>query len=512
MRHAIFFTAFAALLFGAPPINPAEGPVPPGRSLPDTPAGRSLSGYLDALNSGDRDRIRAYLQERFMPFWFEGRSVEALAEAFLSRARGAGGRLTPRKILHDEPYIVSALVEQANGGWSAVQVQVEAEPPHRVTALRIEAAGPPAPTGRARDDADLGASLRRFIDGLTAADQFSGAVLVRHGTTTVLRAAWGQADRSLRVANTPETGFQLASLNKMFTAVAVAQLAEAGKLSFSDTVGRALPEYPNTAVRERVTIEQLLTHTSGIGGDPLTSRWERSSKTLFRTIDDYLPEFALEPLSFEPGSRFAYSNAGFELLGRIIEKISGARYDDVLARGVFGPAGMSATRDYDADTITPALATGYTHTRLGDRESAFPSEAEGWFPNTFLKPVRGGPAGGGYATVDDLARFADALFSGRLVDRSLLQRLVTGRAEVQKTATGSIRYGDGFFDWRLEGEHYVGHAGRFWGASALLHVFPERGYTLVVLSNVDGGAEPVARRFRELLPDPAPAAPMQNRP
>lgn len=151
--------------------------------------------------------------------------------------------------------------------------------------------------------------------------------------------------------NRTDTRFNLGSMTKMFTAVAIAQLAELGKLSFHDPISRHLPDYPNEAVASKVTIHHLLTHTSGMGDYQNEKFYARLDQ--LRTLSDLVPLFVNDPLAFESGAKWDYSNAGFVVLGLIIEKVSGQDYFTYVKQHVFKPAGMTSTDFYERDKNVP---------------------------------------------------------------------------------------------------------------------------------------------------------------
>src|SRR5262249_4709465 len=207
---------------------------------------------------------------------------------------------------------------------------------------------------------DLAKNLEAFLEKQVASDQFSGSVLVMKGDQPIFKKAYGLASKAYQVPNRIDTKFNLGSMNKMFTAVAVAQLAEQGKLNFSDTISKHWPDYPNKEAGEKITIHYLLTHTSGLA-DYFGTEFMKSSRDRFRKIDDYLPLFVNKPLQFEPGKRFRYSNAGFMVLGGIVERASGQNYFDYVRDRIYRPAGMVNSDCYSLDQETPNLAIGYTH-------------------------------------------------------------------------------------------------------------------------------------------------------
>lgn len=186
-------------------------------------------------------------------------------------------------------------------------------------------------------------------------------------------------------------------MNKMFTAVAISQLAERGKLSFDDPVSKYLStDWLPREVGDKVKIEHLLTHTSGLGSH-FTDELMNASRELYRDVDDYKPIVARQTPSFEAGTDWGYSNAGFLLLGAIVESVSGQTYFEYVRENVAKPAGMINTDCYDMDRPIENLALGYI------KEPATDDQPE-WRSNIFMHVAKGGPAGGGYSTVEDLLR------------------------------------------------------------------------------------------------------------
>jgi D-alanyl-D-alanine carboxypeptidase len=187
----------------------------------------------------------------------------------------------------------------------------------------------------------------------------------------------------------------------MFTAVATLQLVEAGKLALDDPIGKHLRDYPNKHIASKVTVRHLLTHTGGTG-DIFGPEFEQNRLKL-REHHDYVKLYGTRGPAFEPAARFEYSNYGFVLLGALIEAASGQSYYEYVRENVFRPAGMSSTDSLPESEDVPNRAVGYTK----------PYPGAEWEPNTDTLPWRGTAAGGGYSTVGDLMRFAQALSSGR---------------------------------------------------------------------------------------------------
>jgi CubicO group peptidase (beta-lactamase class C family) len=244
-------------------------------------------------------------------------------------------------------------------------------------------------------------TLGHRVREAAARSGFSGEVAVaRHGRI-VFAHGFGFADRARKRPVALDTAFNLASMGKMFTGVAAAQLVQSGRLRFGDRIGGYLPQLP--ARMRSITVAQLLDHTSGLGdffGDP---GYERLRPTL-RTLAAYLPLVTRERLLFKPGTRWSFSNSGFLLAGLVIEKTSGERYDRYLAGHVWRPAGMKHTGCYRRSDLPAFAAIGY--------------EPGGAANTATLAPV-GTSAGGCYSSARDLLAFARALEDGRLLSRAL---------------------------------------------------------------------------------------------
>ncbi len=237
----------------------------------------------------------------------------------------------------------------------------------------------------------------QFLDQQAQAGRFSGCVLVAQAATPLFAVAHGWADQARHLPNRLDTKFNLGSLSKMFTAVAIAQLAEQGQLAFQDAIEQYLPAWPADGTGQ-VTIHQLLTHTSGLG-NYLDDAHYRATHATLRRVDDLLPLIAGQPLAFPPGSQWAYSNSAFVVLGAIIEAVTGQSYYAYVRNQIYAPVGMRDSESYGRDEAIPNLARGYTQ----DQDNG------AWLAG------RGSPAGGGYSTVGDLLLFSLALRGHRLL-------------------------------------------------------------------------------------------------
>ncbi|HCU13501.1 MAG TPA: hypothetical protein DGB72_15400 [Gemmatimonadetes bacterium] len=302
--------------------------------------------------------------------------------------------------------------------------------------------------------------LTTSLDSLSKAGQFSGVAVVAKNGMPVFQRAYGMADRERRVANNPETAFNLGSINKIFTQIAILQLRAAGKLDLDSTLATYWPDYPNKEVARKITIRQLMRHTSGIGGD-IFDPPAGGKRNDIRTLKDYLPLFVNQPLAFEPGTRNAYSNAGYVVLGLLVERLSGDDYYTYVREHIFKPAGMTRTGSFAVDSLPPNTAIGYTR---GDEDAPLSTPLH---PNSRDLPGRGSSAGGGYSTAQDLVKFVQALRENRIPN--------------------GVPAG-------------LGIAGGSGGMNAVVEGGLPGGYDLIVLANLDPAtAERVARMTREWL-------------
>lgn len=225
-----------------------------------------------------------------------------------------------------------------------------------------------------------------YLDALVQRDLFSGSVLVMKNGQPLFQKAYGLANKDFGVANTMQTRFNIGSLNKLFTRVALMQLRDEGKINFDDKLSKYLPQY---SFAGRMTINQMLQHSSGLG-DIFGDAYDSLPKDCLRSLADYVPLFADKPLEYEPGTSRRYSNAGYVLLGLVVEKLSGMPYHEYVRTKIFAPAGMNDTGIFEADAVVARRAVGYTR---------------GGRTNIYSLPAHASSAGGAYSTARDLAAF-----------------------------------------------------------------------------------------------------------
>ena len=476
-RH-LFVASLVVAVHAAPSLASAQAAT--SRAASES----ALRDLVRIMNTGNRDTMTRFVRER-MVISGPGAVPTEDRVARLTRLNSLFGALTLRTVDSVGPARASGVVQSGRTeGWRRIAVVMDTATPNRILRVGLfPADAPDAPTRRL-SDAEVVEQLRAYMDRMARREVFSGTVLLAKGGKPLFSGAYGEANKDFAVRNTVDTKFNLGSMNKMFTSVAIMQLAEAGKLSLDDTLGKFLPAGSMRAdVLSKVRLKHLLTHTSGLGSY-FSPRWDSLSRAMFRSVDDWMPLVKEETLQFEPGTRWAYSNTGMLLLGKVVEVASGKDYFEYVRERIFQPAGMTSTDSYELDRVTRNLAVGY------EREET--PRGPRYRNNIFQHVIRGGPAGGGYSTVGDLTRFAVALQAGRLVSRDGVRQLTTPKPEL-----GSPDYGYGFgID---AGGRIVGHSGGFPGISAQLDIYLGDDYTMAVLANYGGAAQPVIEKARTLV-------------
>ena len=349
------------------------------------------------------------------------------------------------------------------------------------------AAVPPADEQLARlADAEV---ARAYPGGAPGA-----AVLVKRGGTVVLRKGYGLAQLDFEVPVAPEHVFEIGSVTKQFTAAAILRLAEQGRLSLADPIARFLPDFPTGG--RTVTLEQLLSHTAGVPNYTDLPEWIprwREDMSLATLIG----LFAGRPLDFEPGQSWSYSNSGYVLLGAVIEKVTGRSYEEFVESELFAPLGMTGTRYGHQEEVVAGRVAGYV------------KGPAGWLNAPYLSLTQPYSAGALMSTVDDLARWSDALEAGRVVSTASRDRMFTPAVLRGGEQDGvSTRYGLGNAVTAVAGRPAHEHGGGIHGFVADLLRVPDGDLLVIVLSN-NPTVDPhgVAHRVAELAfggPEPPP--------
>ena len=309
-------------------------------------------------------------------------------------------------------------------------------------------------------------------------DLFSGTVIVADHGKVVYAGAHGEANKDHRIPNRLDTSYNIGSIGKALTAVAIMQLVEAGKLRLDDKLATFLPDFPFPE-KDTITIQQLLNPSAGLGDYMAHEDYKRKMSSI-ESIADILPlVYAQKPL-FAPGERFGYSNSGMVVLGAIIEKTSGLSYPDYLQQRIFKPAGMTNSHLAQEDDLLANRSIGYT------------IQPDGGFRTNVREIMPASADGGLHTTAPDLLRFDQALNGDVLLNADSRQRMFTPVGPAPFLASG-------WFTKRVDGHLAVGHGGGAPGINAEFRRYPDDGITMIVLSNYDMGATPLAEAIEKSL-------------
>jgi CubicO group peptidase (beta-lactamase class C family) len=428
----------------------------PSTTLPDTPVGRVGGELLRHVDGDTPEQVRAWAATVLSPAVGQDDAAE-FVDGLVSAVRDGGG--VSLADAHVQQGLLVLAVKARRGGQRALFLLApDPARPDKLGQAHLMPMDDPALyadwPAAAVSPARMKQVVHAALDRLVRSNDFSGCVTVTDGGSTVFDECRGLAERNFSVPIDRRTKFHVGSIGKMFTAVAVAQLVEAGKLSWDTPLRQALPEYADHAAAADITVWQLLHHTAGLG-DVLVPEYF-AHRERYTAPADFLDLIARQPRVGEPGKEWNYSNAGYLLLGRIVEKVSHERYVDYVRQHVFAPAGMEASGFDTLDEVTPRLAVGYYHGGL------FSSD---WKADWMKIPFKGDPAGGAYSTNADLLRFARALREGRLVKPATVARMFDGGVPA-----GPGSYAAGFGDRVSHGRHIRGHAGGIEGTDANLQM------------------------------------------
>ena len=305
----------------------------------------------------------------------------------------------------------------------------------------------------------VASKIDEYLNAAMKIERFSGSVLVARGGQPIISKGYGLANAELNVPNTPQTVFRLGSLTKQFTAVAVMQLQERGKLNVGDSICKHLADCP--AAWQSVTVRNLLNHTSGISNDSdfpeffKTVSLPRSTAELIGLLKD-------KPLDFAPGEKFAYSNSGYKLLGVIIERASGKTYADFLQENIFAPLGMKQTGYDDHRRVIKNRAAGYAW------------QTERMLNAAYIDMSVPYAAAALYSTTEDLSIWEQALHTEKLVSRKSLDEMFTPFKN---------GYGYGWGIGKRFERSFSFHSGNIFGFAAFIARFPSERVSVIVLSN-----------------------------
>lgn len=443
--------------------------------LPATPATRQFKKFLLAIDTGEHEEyIKANFSEQFLQDFSISEHLDLFRQ--ISMMHGGFKVHTVEKSTDHELVIVAK--SKKRDAWRRLSFQTEAEPPFKVAGMGIEMAPPPTMTMKKMTEQEVLDFAESELNKMVAKDQFSGAVLIARRGKPIFKKAYGQASKRFKVPNNAETKFNLGSINKSFTGMAIAQLLEKGKLALDDKMSKYLSDFPSE-IGEQVTVRHLLTMRSGMASY-WNEEWEAKWSKI-KTVDGLMQIIKKEPLDFEPGTRSQYSNSGYVVLGAIIESVTGQSYYDYVRENIFKPAGMRNTDSFELDQIVPNLAIGYTANRSGN-----PYNQNRLQNNLLLHSVKGAPAGGGYSTLDDLLKYVEALKQNKLASAKYTNMVMGLFRNLENPA--------------LRPPAFAVAGGAPVGINAFIGANLDPDYTVVVLSNYDPpAASSIGKKIFEML-------------
>jgi D-alanyl-D-alanine carboxypeptidase len=441
-------------------------------TLPTTPVGKLSGELIHHMNTDNPAQIQQWASGVLSASIHQADRDDFIAN-LASAARDSGGvDLFDVRTDKHQPGLLEVVVKGRRSGQLALFF-LTADParPQKLTQADV---GPmDDPTLYANwpqkpiSHIEMARLIHATLDRLVRTTDFSGCVTVIDKAETVFDECRGLAERNFAVPIDHQTRFHIGSMDKMFTAVAIAQLVEAGELSWNATLAQLVPEYPDHEAAKKITVWQLLHHTAGLGDFFAPEYFQH--REAFVNPADYLDLIARQPKMSEPGKQLNYSNAGYVLLGRIIENVSHEGYFDYIQRHVFTPADMHDSGFDRLDDVTPKLAVGYF------REGVFSND---WKADWMKLGIKGSPAGGGYSTTTDLLRFASALREGKLVKPATLAKMFD-----DEVPAGPGAYAAGFGDRSSHGDHVRGHAGGIEGTTANLQMVWSANAAIALTSN-----------------------------
>lgn len=465
----------------------------------ETLLSKPVGELLDLFNQNSPEQTARFVHERLEDAMIEQSSEEALVNHVLKISAQSGGfeLLETNRPAENQIRFLARARRTGKQVW--IRIFLSKSNREKLRAFEIEPAHSPTEK-RTREWKNFRsterraiAEIRRNAAQLAAKDKLSGVLLIAKGDKILLHQSYGSSSQATQKQNRKETLFPTASMSKMFTAVAVAQLIERGQLSLDDTLEQVLPDYPDKIAAKRIKIRHLLAHQSGLGNF-FNNEYKRNPERFVRPAD-YFPLFANKPLFFEPGTKFSYSNAGMVVLGAVVEQISKQRFEDYLRENIFAPAGMKNTVYNPAEAAKNRIAS--LHSRFENND---PLEMEPRKENSAHRVAS--PAGNSYTTAADMLLFIRGLQTEKLVKRETLATF-NGQNAV---APRGDDYAFGFETEIYNGKFGYGHSGGAPGVNTNTITFGDGDYTVVILSNYDPGFAQVFARNAALLLANVPAA------
>lgn len=434
-----------------------------------------IQNYVNAINSGSREKILSFINEHYDSTFLQKVPMYINLSIHMGnfyKSGGIGYELHSVR-LNDKNEYTALIYNRLTAAWLTLEIPILPVQPHKIVMFPdIQPTTPPSDIGPQKrlNDQEIIKRLELCLDKVEKDDEFSGVVLVAKNSIPLFNRAYGLANKSYNIQNQLDTKFNIASLGKMFTGVAVTQLIQKGELLPNDHLNKYVnDEWLKSENSIKIQIQHLLTHTSGLG-DYFKSLYSQLSPMVFRELEDYKSLVVNQELTFEPGERWSYSNTGMLLLGVVIEHISGDSYYDYVRNHIFIPANMTNSDFFEKDRPVLNRATGYI--------KEVKDSSVQWQNNRFTRVMKGGPSGGSYSTVEDLLKFDIALRNNRLLNSKYTQMILSAKPELN-----SPFYGYGFFINESPAGRIASHGGDGSGISCQYKMYLDIGYTVIILSN-----------------------------
>lgn len=455
--------------------------------IPDNELGKIINTFISVINSSERDSIpifvNKYLSKDLGSVGGKVWSSENYI-SFFQNLKKDGGTITPINIMQngDENYL--AVIFSMSVANKMVGIEfIKNKDEKTLRSLETHVMVPPKkpyewPSGKLNDTEIANAIYEKvhkdFTEGL-----FSGNVLIAKGDKILLKKSYGYANIEKQILNNDKTRFHTGSLGKMITATAIAQLIENGKLKFSDTLGTILKDYPNTEAAKNITINELLTHTSGIA-DPF-ELGRRKPGVDYSTPKSNFQLFADAPLRIKPSARHSYSNGNYAVLAAIVEEISGMSFENYIEENIFKPSGMKVGNPNDYKDLPRAVR--YSNSTINDPLALKPVSPVVDSANDIQFEYSG--YCNGYLTAEDVYRFMYSLREGKLVSKEIVELITTGIVNIEEGMP--VKYAYGFYDADMWGVNMRGHSGGGGnsGIGAEAEMLWDNNYYIIVLGNCD---------------------------
>lgn len=458
--------------------------------------------FLKAYNANDFKTLSAFTEKYYPAKKAKGRAI------YWTKIFTEYGVLKPFKVADEKFRGLPAVWFQGNDtkNWAKIVIMLSKDGKKILNAGVFKGMRPNGllPPHKEMPTKNIKKHLNKYLDNLSELDFFSGAVLVAKGDKILFRKAYGYRNKSAKKKNNVNTTFGIGSTTKTFTAIAIAQLAEQGKLKFTDPVSKFISEYPKD-IADKVTIHDLLTHTSGLEFDDYDPFYNetKNAKSISEMLALQLKYMGhmnnKRRKDFTVLGKFDYSNDNYVLLGAIIERITGISYAKFIENNIFKPAKMShAIVDNNILSTYKNKAKGYSYNnvdmrfQLGERREAIGSSV----CDIIM------PAGGIHASVKDLYRYFKAINQQKIISKET-KEIVFKKHTIKAASKGTqtfIDYGYGFMTTQNGKAISIGHNGVDYGVGSRFEYYPEQDVYVIVLSNYGGMAgSNVADHIKDLI-------------